>query len=146
MQIFKNGRAAYLEFLRNLTPQAVILSAALISGRNLEATCCYPENFKQTMIFLCFFSMWIAAVWANSSIFIEKYLVSVEKLNRVARTLRKLGFSGLNNMKRVAVYSWRNERMIFIEALIVFAVVEFGLVGVVFSAISTATAILKAIY
>lgn len=145
MQIFKSGRAPYLDFLRNLTPQAVILSVALIAGRNLEATCCYPENFKQTIIFLCFLCMWIAAVWANSSIFIEKYLVSVERLNRAAKTLRKLGFKGFSNFKGVAIHSWRNERMIFVEALVVFAIVEFGLVTVVFSAVSTAAAIFKAI-
>ncbi|MGE8449993.1 MAG: hypothetical protein ACN6OP_05070 [Pseudomonadales bacterium] len=146
MQIFKNGRAPYLDFLRNLTPQAVILSVALIAGRNLEPTCCYPENFKQTVIYICFLLMWIAALWANSSIFIEKYLVSTDKLNRVARTLSKLGVKGFGNLKLVAVYSWRKERMIFVEALVVFAIVELGLVTVVFSAVSTAAAIFRAIH
>ena len=144
MQIFKNGRAAYLEFLRNLTPQVVIFSIALIAGRNLGPSCCYSENIKQTIIFFILLSMAIIAVWANSTIFIEKYLVSADKLNKVARRLQKKGIKGFDNLRGVVKYSWRNEREIFFEVVIVFAILEFGLIAVVLSAISSATTIFKA--
>jgi hypothetical protein len=146
MQIFKNGRDAYLDFLRNLTPQAVIFSIALISGYGLEPTCCYPENLMKTMVFFVFLSMGMAAVWVNSSRFIEKYLVSADILNKVARRLQKNGVKGFRNLRGVLKYSWRKERIIFVEVVVVFVIIEFGLVIVIFSAINAATTMFKNIH
>lgn len=145
MHITKDGRAPFLDFLRNLTPQTLVLSFGLIAGNKLQPTCCYSENAKQTVIFFCFFVIWVLAVWANSSLFIEKYLVSVERINRAARLLIKLRVTGLRNLSTLLRYAWRNERSIFFEVVVVFVVVEFGLVVVVMSAIGSATALLKAL-
>ena len=61
MHILSGGRAPFLEFLRNLTPQAFLLAVALVAGFRLEPTCCHPENAKQTAIFFVFLAMWLAA-------------------------------------------------------------------------------------
>lgn len=146
MHILSGGRAPFLEFLRNLTPQAFLLAVALVAGFRLEPTCCHPENAKQTAIFFVFLAMWIAAVWANSSLFIEKYLVSVRHIDRASRLLIKLRVVGLRNLRALLVYAWRRQRMIFVEAMIVFVVVEFGLVVVTLSAIASASALAKVLH
>jgi hypothetical protein len=146
MHILKDGRAPFLEFLRNLTPQAVVLSFALVAGYKLQPTCCYPENAKRTAIFACFLLIWLTAVWANSSLFIEKYLVSVDRINRASRLLMRLGVKGFRNLGALLQYAWRNQRTVFVEAIVVFVIVEFGLVVVAMSAISSATAVVNLIH
>lgn len=144
MHIFRAGRGPFLEFLRNLTSQALILSIALVAGYNLEPTCCYPENTKQTVIFISFVIIAFIAIWANCSLFIENYLISVERINRVSRLLACLGISGAQNLCATVRYTWRKQRMVFAEVVIVFILVEFGLIAVLFTAISTSAGILKA--
>lgn len=146
MHIFKDGRVPFLEFLRNLTPQALVLSFALVAGNKLQPTCCYLENAKQSGIFVCFLVIWGIAAWANSSLFIEKYLVSAKPIGRASRLLIKFGVKGLANLRAVLKYAWRNERLIFVESIVVFAVVELGLVVVVLSAIGSAAALLKLLH
>jgi hypothetical protein len=143
MHIFKEGRSPFLEFLRNLTPQAVLLSFALVAGYELQPTCCYSENAKQTSIFFVFLAIWLVAVWANSSLFIEKYLVSVKRIDRASKLLFRFRVTGLRNLGALLNYAWRKQRMVFVEAVVVFVVLEFGLAAVGASAISSATALLK---
>lgn len=146
MHILKDGRSSYLEFLRNLTPQTVVLSFALIAGYRLELSCCYSENSKQTAIFICFLAIWLLAVWANSSLFIEKHLISAERINRASRLLIRADVKGWKNLWALLRFAWHNERTIFWEATLVFIVVEFGLVVVVMSAIGAATTFLKLLH
>jgi hypothetical protein len=146
MHIFNEGRAPFLEFLRNLTPQAVLLSFAIVAGHKLRPTCCYPENAEQSLIFLCFLSIWFAAVWANSSLFIEKYLVSVKRIDRAAKLLVRKGVTGFRNLGALLIYALRKQRMVFVEAVVVFVVVEFGLVAVAISAITSATALMNLLH
>jgi hypothetical protein len=142
MHILKDGRSAYLEFLRNLTPQIVILSLALVAGHRLQPTCCYPENAKQTFIFLFILATWILALWANSSLFIKNYLVAAEKIDRASRLLIRAGVRDWRNLHLLFCFAWRNERAIFWEVIIVFTIILFGLVIVGTSAISSATTFL----
>jgi len=146
MHIFKDGRAPFLEFLRNLTPQAVVLSFALIAGHRLQLSCCDPGNVKLTLLWVCFSLIWFVSVWANSSLFIEKYLVSVKRIDDEAKRLSNGGVKGFRNLRALLTFAWRHERLIFLEAVFVFAVVEFGLVVVSLSGISSATAILKVLH
>lgn len=146
MHILKDGRVPYLEFLRNLTPQTVVLSFALVAGDRLQPTCCHPENMKETLIFLCFLTIWGLAAWANSSTFIEKYLVATERINRASRLLIRSGTKGWRNMYALLFFAWRNERAVFWEVIIVFVVVEFGLVVVVMSAIGSASSFIKLLH
>lgn len=143
MHIFTNGRSAFLEFLRNLTPQAVLLSLTIVAGIDLTPTCCYLDNTKQTLIMSCFFFMWITALWANTSIFIEKYLDSIKSINRASTLFSIQGITGFMKFKAVTLYIWRNKRIVFLEVLAVIIITEFGLVTVVMSAMSTASTLLN---
>lgn len=145
MHIFKEGRAPFLEFLRNLTPQALLLSFAMVAGYRLELTCCYPENTQQTLVSIFLLAIWLTAVWANSSLFIEKYLVAVDRIHPISRLLIRRGVTGLRHLCALLCYAWRKERMVFVEAIVVFLVVELGLSAQVMYAIGSAVGLLKAI-
>lgn len=144
MHLFNDGRAAFLEFLRNLTPQAVILSLAIVSGMRLDFTRIDFTNTGRTLIFWLLIAIWAAAAWANTSLFIEKSLVSVKPISRASRLFARQGRNGLRLTGANIAYSWRNKRVIFIELVVLMLIVEFGLVIVAASAIFNASSILGA--
>ena len=143
MHVFKGGRTAFLEFLRNLTPQVLLLSMAVIAGNRLELSCCYLENWKQTAIFLCFSAVGIAAVWANSSLFVENYLISTKRIDRASRRFLRSGVTGWRHFKVLGKYAWRKQRGFFVEAIVVSIIVEFALVAVIWSALGSGAALLR---
>lgn len=113
MHLFKEGRAPFLEFLRNLTPQALILSIAMLSGHNLQWSCCHVENTWETILSAVFFMIWVAAVWANSSLFVQRYLISVERIDRVSKRLGQRKVTGFRHLQMLLTYAWRYRRVVF---------------------------------
>ena len=87
MHLLKNGRAAFLDYLRNLTPQALLFTMAVLASNRLEPTCCYWENTGQTALFLFFMLIGFAAVWASASVFIENYLISLNPIDLESKRL-----------------------------------------------------------
>ena len=62
MHLLKNGRAAFLDYLRNLTPQVLLFTMADLVSNRLELTCCYWKNTGQTALFLYFMLIGFAAI------------------------------------------------------------------------------------
>lgn len=143
MHILNDGRAAFLEFLRNLTPQAVILSIAIVSGMKLDFTKIDFKNIGPTLIFWMLIAIWGMAAWANNSLFLEKSLVSVKPINRASRLFSRKGLAGIRLTCANLTYSWRNKRIVFMELVVLMLIVEFGLVVVAISAILSASSILS---
>jgi len=145
MHLLKDGRATFLDFLRNLTPQVLLFTMALISSHRLEPSCCYWKNTPQTAIFLCFALIGLAAIWANSSQFIENYLVSVKSIDLESKRLIGTGIKGFSHFKALLAYAWRDHRSFFWEAVVVAVIVEAGVVTALFIAIGNSTSLLHAI-
>ena len=143
MQIFFDGRAPFLEFLRNLTPQAVLLAFIIVASRNLEMTCCNFSNWKNTGIFLSLILIWLASVWANSSIFFEKYLVSLPKIEEESKRLLKLKISRRKHFVAFYQFCWSGHKSLIVEFIFVFVVIEWSLVVTVLHAIPMAMAFPK---
>lgn len=139
--ILKDGREPFLNFLRNLTPQAIFLALAALAGIKLEMwTCCHPENTKQTIVFFGFLGVWFLSFWANSSLFFEKYLVSVETINEESKRLiseEKLPF--FKHFWALIKFAKRTQPQIIVEAFIAFFVIEFGLAATIYISVMTAT-------
>lgn len=146
MYILKEGRAAFLEFLRNLSPQVLLLTIAAISSHNLTFTCCYAANAKLTFLAICFYVVWGAAVWANTSLFIKNCLAPAKTFDDESRRLVYAGVRGWRNMRAVLVFAWQNERWIFLQILVIAVVVEIALVMVMLTAIGSANSLLKMIH
>lgn len=143
MHLLKEGRAAFLEFLRNLTPQALILSIAIISGMKLDFTRLNFSNTGPTLTFLSLILIWAMAAWSNSSLFLEKSLVTVKPINRASRLFARQGLTSLRLMRANLSYSWRNQKFIFIELVVLMTIIELGLVVVIITAISSASSLLN---
>lgn len=146
MYILREGRTAFLDFLRNLSPQVLLLTIAAISSHKLTFTCCYASNAKLTFLAICFYFVWGAAVWANTSLFIKNCLVPAKTFDDESRMLAYAGVRGWRNTRAVLVFAWKNERSIFLEILIIAVVVEIALVMVMLTAIASANNLLKLIH
>jgi hypothetical protein len=145
LHLLKDGRAAFLEFLRNLTSQTVFLSIAFVVGSKLDFRRLDFSNIAVTIIFWVPILIWALAAWANSSLFIEKSLVAVERINRASRLLvyKHKKPRNLRLIQAALMYSWRNKKIFFAEVILVMVIVEFGLVAVVVLAVTSATSLLN---
>ena len=79
MFIFTSGRRPLLEYLRNLGPQALLLSASLLLSIRLDFGRLDFGNTAATLAFyFCLISFWIAW-WANASTFLDALIESNSK-------------------------------------------------------------------
>lgn len=129
----REGRPAFLEFLRNLTPQILLLSLALLVGRKLDFSTFDWSNSTPTLIFFTFLIISLMAAWANATLFIEKFV----PLKRVGRKFRLVSKKcTFKNRARINIV-WK-KKWVFLEGILIFMLVEFCLAGVFVSAIATA--------
>lgn len=142
MHLFKEGKSPFLTFLNDLSPQVILLAFALFAGRNFDGSCCVwsAANIKDSAIFFLSISLWIAAAIASAIRFAETYLVSLPRIDAESRRLHNNGVSGFfKHWGALLRYTWSNERHFFWESLVVFTIIEMGLVIVlvlsVFSAV-----------
>ena len=91
-----NGRAAFLEFLRNLTPQVVFLTLALIVSLKINFQVFQPdlEGLKTILPFAICILVFFASFIANTTKFIESAISSNEELDKEVKAIyeNKLGF------------------------------------------------------
>lgn len=134
MFILKEGRSAFLEFLRNLTPQILLLSLCFFMGKKLNFSKIDFGNFPPTFIFFIFLFLAILAGWANASIFMEKFV----PLIRVRRAMGLIGKKQSGKQARMRVTYAFKKKMVFLEGIFIIIIVEFGLAGVFISSVVTA--------
>ncbi|MEZ0472774.1 hypothetical protein [Luteimonas salinilitoris] len=104
MSILGEGRPAFLEFLRNLTPQALILAVTLTALSRLDLSTWDLGNWKNTVIFYLCFSVWMLSLIANTIQFIESYSeASLKPINAVMAKSRRL----LKTSRQSRAMLWR---------------------------------------
>lgn len=134
MFILNKGRGAFLEFLRNLTPQILLLSLCFFMGSKLNFSQMDFNNSTPTFIFFVFLFLAILAGWVNASIFMERFI----PIARVKRALGLIGKKKVAQKTRMKLFYLVRKKMVFFEGIIIILTVEFGLAGVLISAIATA--------
>ena len=91
MSILGDGRPAFLEFLRNLTPQALILAVTLSAFSKLDLSTWDISNWWGTLIFYLCLAVWILSLVANTIQFIENYSeTSLKPIDSVLGRAKKL--------------------------------------------------------
>lgn len=140
MNLFKQGKRPFLEFIRNLTAQGLILALALFAGRGLDPnSCCDPDNTTQTILFLILVLIFLSA-WAASSIqFFEDYLYPPGRHRNMYERLRSPRYG----WRHVFTYTWRRNKSLIWEAIIVMTLLQMSLVIVSAQAVFIATGFLQ---
>jgi hypothetical protein len=132
MHILKDGRRAFLEFLRNLTPQAVVLALVFISILKLE------EGKGSIPVLMLYAIIFTAAFYANASLFIEDAVKSYKPINNELSQLRGQGITNWRLTWRLIKFTWKNQKMFFVELLSIIVIVESGFAFVFITGITSA--------
>lgn len=144
LELLNGGRSAYLEFLRNLTPQAFLFSFALLAGSKLGFHY-EPENAIPTLLFVMLLVAFGLAVYANSSLFYERGFTNWKRwLSKMDGFLKVRRVSQGRRVAAKLKAIWRNRLIEYLELSIAMYFIQIAVGIVIFSAMQSAFAILKA--
>jgi len=144
--IFSYARGPFLEFLRNLTPQILLLSIAIIMGTKLDLTKFDLSNTWNTMPFILVMGTFFAAVIANMFMFIEGSCRSIEEIDEQSKRLHSEGIKGLAHLKELVVLLFKKSKVLFFEVTVALLIVQVGFLAVYISSIQAAINLYNAIH
>ncbi len=144
--IFSYARSPFLEFLRNLTPQILLFSIAIIMGSKLDLTKFDLGNTWNTLPFIFVIGMFFAAAVANMFMFIEGSCRSITDIDEVSKRLHSEGIKGVPHLKELGVLLFKRSRVLFIEVAVALLIVQIGFAVVVISSIQAASNLYIAIH
>lgn len=143
MHILGAGRSAFLEFLRNITPTALMASIAFFAWVRLDFSRVDVSNWKATAVFwVCFITASLSLA-ANVLGFLEKAFAFPLGLERGIRRLRRRGHSTRVLLWALLRLAARARPWIFAEAVVVLIVIYAATISATMSAASIALTALK---
>lgn len=101
MKILGEARAPFLEFLRNLTPQVLLLVVVLPMWAQLDFHTLDPSNWLATLAFFACVATLVLAVFANTMQFVDGYAdIALKEIDkkmtaakpRLPKVSQRLGF------------------------------------------------------
>lgn len=143
MFFLTSGRVHLLEFLRNLGPQAVLLSLGLLAGIKLDFGKIDLSNWFATGLFWMFILIFCLCAYANISLFIERCVGARTRLAKYKGRLRQLHVRGFPHTYHAMKFTWQHERIFFLELTVLAVVLEFGLSSMLMTAITSTLSIYK---
>ncbi|PNA04009.1 MULTISPECIES: hypothetical protein [unclassified Pseudomonas] len=141
----KEGRATYLEFLRNLTPQILLFAAIMIIGEKMMRQ--PPESCAWygigVFVLVLFAIMWILAFAANGSLLYDKALASRSDIEEHKSMLKEGGLKGGKLAWASFKYTAGNHRLLVAEVVIIIFVIYGSTILAMMSGVITALGFLK---
>ncbi|MBD9407237.1 hypothetical protein IB236_17990 [Acidovorax sp. ACV02] len=144
MLIFKKeGQRALLEFLRNLTPQVLLATTALLLWIHLDFKRFDLSNWPSTVAFFsCVGVFWLAFL-ANLNQFVDALLDNLTVYARFARRERVRGVHRWRAVFRTLRTMFTHRRMLFADFLGTVVIANIGLLTVTISALNALRAALR---
>ena len=143
MHILGAGRSAFLEFLRNLTPTVLLVSATVFLHARLDFTRIDLSNWVLTLSFFgCLATAFLSMV-ANIFNFVDAAFGPPFDYARALRRLSRRGHGVRTLAAAMIPLTWRNRRQAFLEAIVALMVVHAALFGAAISATNAATSALR---
>ena len=144
--LLTTGKGAFLEFLRNLTPQILLFSIAIVMATKLDLKRFDLSNTWGTLPFLMVIGVFLCAAIANMLMFFEKSCESLDWVNDESKRLHNDGIKGWMHIKALARLLIARNKALFLELLIAGLVVQVGFAAVFFASIQGATNLYHAIH
>jgi hypothetical protein len=141
--LFNQGQRSLLEFLRNLTPQILLASTALLLGVRLDFRRFDPSNWVNTLSFFLCVGLAILAFIANLNQFLDALLDSLDGYGRVARRLRTRGVSPRAAALATMRVLFKQRRTLLLDLLASVAIVNVALLAITVAALSAAKSALR---
>ena len=142
MHILNAGRGAFLEFLRNLTPQVLMLSLIFIWSRQFNFRELDIGNAWNTIVFFLFVAVFALAAIANSLHFMDSALSSTDWLETEAARIRTEEVTLWQRLLMLAKTITLKKPVLLIEMIVAMLVVQIGLLAMITSGILSAVRLL----
>jgi len=142
---FGNERAALLEFLRNLTPQVLLLTCAFFLGSQLDWSTVRltTGGLGLTFAFWMCGVLWLAAFMANLTRFLESAVSSTEELDIAAERIRRSDGGTMSKLRSVLIAAWRHNKRGLFQAAVVVLFAYASILPVILMAVHGASSLLK---
>ena len=139
---FGDGRKAFLEFLRNLTPQIIFLTLSIIAGLGLDFTKFQfnIDGIKNELPIICCLLIFFDAAIANMSMFIEAAITSNEILDKEIEKIKAKNLKALHLTWALLCAAWAHNRLAFFQIALSLFIVEFAFIAVFIISIQGALA------
>ncbi len=132
---FNHARGPFLEFLRNLTPQSLLLSIAFIMGSKFDfARFDFGNTVGMLPLILVIVTFLVAAI-ANIFMFIEG---SCRSISDIDSELKPLHLKGVEWQREALHLLFKKKKSLFYEVLGAVLVVQVGYCVVFYSSIQAA--------
>lgn len=131
------GGKALLDFLRNLTPQILILSSAiaLFIGAG-KPTADFPGVMY--VLSVCLLGVWLAALMANVEAFLDEAFSDSDFMKAEKRRLKFAEKSQLRRIWLLFCSTARHSKITFVEAVAVMVVTYVAIITVLIGAVAGA--------
>lgn len=124
MNLFIHGKKPFLDFSRNLSPQILFVTMALIVGNDLETSCCDYANTKQTVLFILLLLIWLASYLTNVLQFMFEFLSPQEPhKTEYSKIQNSKGLSFTNFFIEIFRYALKNNKSIYIDFAITIVII-----------------------
>lgn len=145
LHILNGGREAYQNFLRNLTPQVLLLSSAFLLWTKLDFKRFDLDNWQATSAFFILFAAFVGAAWINSSNFYINFTARFENWQlKLGKKLDRHGITGWRRRSAARLYAvWKKKLVELIEILVVNVFLQTVIAIVVAQAMLSVAAILR---
>jgi hypothetical protein len=120
---FGDQRVALLEFLRNLTPQALILASALFFGSKLDLTIISFtfDGLVLTSGFVMSIVLWCGSICANTSRFFESVVSTSEDYKVEAKRIAQREISSSGKLLAYLKAALKHNKPAFVQASLAIA-------------------------
>ncbi|RMH94395.1 hypothetical protein EBB59_01475 [Lysobacter pythonis] len=135
MHILGPGRDAFLEFLRNLTPQALLFSAAIVVLSQIKPPVLAMANAGRALLVLGLLSIALLAAHANVGKFLDNAFSGSSRARKTTRRIKRMEPAFRRRFLLLLIAGWRYRRISFLEFFVAVAVVYSCLVAVLLMAV-----------
>lgn len=138
-------RSAFLEYLRNLTPQILFLTTALVAFAPLDMTRVRPdwEGLKNLFGAALCSVVFVGAFVASISKFLDDVVRSTAALDIEIKRLQRRHESRAQLLRAVLKAAWALNRSAFIQMAIAAIVVQASGIAITMMAAKTAISVLR---
>lgn len=144
LQLLNDGRAHYLEFLRNLTPQIILFSVTLLLMVKLDFTRFDFNNKLPTALFLFLLGAFALAFYANATLFYERCFADLLKWRSdLSASLRAQEIKGHRLFFAKLHAIWKERLIEVLEVMVVFWFFQIALAVVMAMSLHSASSILQ---
>lgn len=141
MHILSEGRKDFLDFLRNLTPQTIILSMSILAFQkiNINEQLYTAENLNRILLGTICGLIWLTAAYCNITLFLENSIRTPELDKDKKHTWK----DDLKRFERNIRTCWTLKKSVFLEVAVTIIIIEFSTIIIIFNAIKIAAGFLR---